>query len=273
MSKITPASSALNIGELINEVLQGKFKIDPQTLIVVGAFWVRQSTQFPGAQQKYRNYYLLLRVGKAFGGCCIEQNQVDSEVAEQLSGKTVGELLEDPRLPVRIAALDAYLATAFPHHESDATLLRLPYGTPVERAVARDNAIVGLLDIEEGQKVGLIGVVNPIVDAIHRRKAHCLPCDFNMDRTAQGLEVLKDMQPVLAEADLIIATGMTLSNGSFDEIVKATRQRDIPLLIYAQTGSAVFPQFLGRGVTAISAEPFPYSQFSAEPTSLYLYQA
>jgi uncharacterized protein (DUF4213/DUF364 family) len=81
------------------------------------------------------------------------------------------------------------------------------------------------------------------------------------------------MYPVLHQADRVVVTGMTLSNGSFDEILTIVRERKIPLLVYAQTGSAIVPQFLGEGVTAICAEPFPYSQFSAEPTSVYLYQA
>ena len=66
---------------------------------------------------------------------------------------------------------------------------------------------------------------------------------------------------------------MTLSNGSFDKSVEAARRRGIPLVIYGQTGSAIAPCFLGRGVHAVSAEPFPFSQFSAEPSTLYLYAA
>jgi uncharacterized protein (DUF4213/DUF364 family) len=79
------------------------------------------------------------------------------------------------------------------------------------------------------------------------------------------------MMPVLQKADLVIATGMTMSNGSFDRIIDLVQQRQIPLIIYAQTGSAIAPQFLGKGVTAVMAEPFPYSQFSADPTTIYLY--
>jgi uncharacterized protein (DUF4213/DUF364 family) len=122
-------------------------------------------------------------------------------------------------------------------------------------------------------RVGLIGVVNPLVDAIRAHGGICLPCDFNMERTADGTEVVKDMALVLAQADLVIAAGMTLSNGSFDEILSATRLRNIPLIVYAQTGSAIVPRFLGDGVAAVSAEPFPFSQFSADPTPIHLYRA
>ncbi|NOT27631.1 MAG: hypothetical protein HOP16_16210 [Acidobacteria bacterium] len=264
----------MTIDGLIAEVQHGRCGPDPEGLPVVGAFWVRQSTQFPGTHQKYRNYYLLFRVGASFGACCVERDQLDSAVAEEMSGQSVGALLRDDRLPVRIAALDAYFAAVYPHaHAVAASAFMLPRGTPADRAVARDDAIASLLPIEAGQRVGLIGVVNPLVAAIRRCGGTCLPCDFNMGRTLDGQPVAKDMMPILEEADLIIATGMTLSNGSFDQILTVVRRREIPLVMYAQTGSAIAARFVGQGVSALSAEPFPFSQFSAEPTPIYLYRA
>lgn len=267
-------SSATSVADVINDVQHGVYGPDPATLFVVGAFYVRQSTQFPGTQQKYRNYYLLVRVGASFGACCVERDQLDSVIAEELSGQSVAALLTDERLPVRIAALDAYLSSALPHPEStSARAMMLPHGAPPERARARDEAIASLLKLKPGQRVGLIGVVNPLVAAIQHYGATCLPCDFNMERTQGGLAVTKNMQPVLEQSDVIIATGMTLSNGSFDQILTAARSRNVPLIVFAQTGSAIVPRFLGNGVAAISAEPFPFSQFSADPTPIYLYRA
>lgn len=262
------------VADLTEAVLRGAYGPDPAALHAVGAFWVRQSTQFPGTDTKYRNYYLVLRAESAFGGCCLERDQLESVVAEELSGRSLAELLGDARTPVRIAALDAYLALACPHREhAQARTLLLPHGTPLERAKARDAAIAGLLDIQPGMRVGLIGVVNPLVEAIRARGGSCLPCDFNLRRTADGTEVVTDMELVLAQADLVIATGMTLSNGSFDRIVEVARARGIGLVVYAQTGSAIAPRFLGHGVAAVSAEPFPFSQFSADPTPIHLYRA
>ncbi|GAB4199624.1 MAG: hypothetical protein OHK0022_19990 [Roseiflexaceae bacterium] len=68
---------------------------------------------------------------------------------------------------MQIAALDAYLGAVLPHRAApEASALLLPTGTPPERARARDEAIASLLQIAPGQKVGLIGVVNPLV-AVH----------------------------------------------------------------------------------------------------------
>ncbi len=269
----TISASPTCVDDLIHAALRGDYGLHPADQHAVGAFWVRQSTQFPGTDHKYRNYYLVLRVGAGFGGCCVERDQLSSDIAEELSGRSVAELLVDPRVPVRIAALDAFLAAAQPHRDAaQAQAMWLPQGTPLERAVVRDRAIASLLRIEPGQRVGLIGVVNPLVAAIQSNGGICVPCDFNMTTTADGTPVGRDMVPVLEQADMLIVTGMTLSNGSFDIILAAARRRGISLIVYAQTGSAIVPRFLGHGVSAVSSEPFPFSQFSADPTPVYLYR-
>jgi hypothetical protein len=66
---------------------------------------------------------------------------------------------------------------------------------------------------------------------------------------------------------------MTLSNGSFDVLVDRCHKQSKSLVIYAQTGSAVARAFLGSGVTALSAGPSPFFQFSSRPSSLYRYRA
>jgi hypothetical protein len=263
-----------SVAALTSSVLSGALGPAPSSFPVVSAFWLHHTTRLPGADVTYRNYYVLLRVGEVFGACSFEAGELDPSYCADTSGLTIEDLLssESVALPVRIAALDAYLAAVEPHHASpQAEEIVLPAGTPDVRARARDAAVAGLLDVAEGTKVALIGVVNPLVDAITARGGVCLPCDFNLRETASGLPVSRDMTEVIDAADAVVATGMTLSNGSFDVLLDRCRQQGKPLAVYAQTGSAVIRSFLGSGVTALSAEPFPFSQFSSRPSSLYRY--
>lgn len=260
------------VAELTDAVLSGAYGPDPAELPVISAFWLHHTTRLPGADVTYRNYYVLLRVGEAFGACSFEAGELDPSYCADASGMPLASLIESAPAPVRIAALDAYLASVAPHHlAAGATEIVLPAGPPDVRAKARDAAVAGLLDIQPGTKVALIGVVNPLVDAITALGGECLPCDFNLAVTASGLPVSRDMTAVLDQADAVVATGMTLSNGSFDVLLDRCLQQGMPLAVYAQTGSAVARAFLGHGVTALSAEPFPFSQFSARPSSLYRY--
>ncbi|MEV8375246.1 DUF364 domain-containing protein [Kribbella sp. NPDC056861] len=262
-----------SVAALTAAVLAGEHGPAPTDINVISAFWLHNTTRLPGADVTYRNYYVLLRVGEVFGACAFEEGEVDPAYCADASGLPLSDLLADGPLPVRIAALDAYLAAVEPHHLSaQAEEVILPAGTPDVRARARDAAVAGLLEVTPGSKVALIGVVNPLVDAITALGGTCLPCDFNLRETASGLPVSRDMTQVVDAADAVVATGMTLSNGSFDVLLDRCLQQSKPLAVYAQTGSAVARAFLGAGVTALSAEPFPFSQFSARPTSLYRYR-
>jgi hypothetical protein len=262
-----------SVAALTADVLAGNRGPAPAELNVTSAFWLHHTTRLPGADVTYRNYYVLLRVGEVFGACSFEAGELEPSFCEETSGLSLDKLIADAPLPVKIAALDAYLASVEPHHEaSSAEEIVLPAGTPDVRARARDAAVAGLLDVRDGSKVALIGVVNPLVDAIAERGGTCLPCDFNLRETASGVPVSRDMTEVIDAADAVVATGMTLSNGSFDVLLDRCRQQNKPLAVYAQTGSAVVRSFLGSGVTALSAEPFPFSQFSSRPSSLYRYR-
>ncbi|MFJ7206024.1 Rossmann-like domain-containing protein [Streptomyces sp. NPDC098789] len=266
----------LTVDALIEAVLAGEHGPLPHRLVATSVFWMHHGTRLAGGDTTYLNQYVLVRLGGSFGGCAFEAGEIAPAICHGSSGAPLDVLLREGPRPLRIAALDAYLSEARPHRVAagagDAESVTLPTGTPELRAKARDAAIAGLLDIEEGAKVGLIGVVNPLVAAIRERGGTPLPCDFNLKATQWGDPVTTDMHEVLESAEAVVATGMTLSNGSFDTVLERCRSRGIPLIVYAQTGSAVARAFLGSGVTALSAEPFPFSQFSAEETALYRYR-
>lgn len=258
--------------DLLKSVLSGQFGGNPDQTFVTGAFWVSQTTKFPGTSHRYHNRYIVLRVENAFGGCCVELGDVDPGEVEVLSGSCIRELLTNPCRAIRVAALDAFVGHVYPIETLPAaTQGSLPAGSPIERAKTRDASIASLIRVKPGQKVGLIGVVNPLVDAITERGAQCLPCDFNMKETASGLRVHSDMTPVLEQADFVIATGMTLSNGSFEEILAKCQERCVPLVIFAQTGTHVFGKLAECGcIAGLVAETFPYSQFSSSQSPLYI---
>ncbi|KOX24440.1 MULTISPECIES: Rossmann-like domain-containing protein [unclassified Streptomyces] len=272
----TPLTSAPTVDALVEEVLAGVHGPPPAETVATSVFWIHHGTRLAGGDTTYLNQYVLVRLGGSFGGCAFEAGDIDPAICREASGTPLDTLLREAPRPLRTAALDAYLSEARPHRAAgaagDAEPVVLSAGTPEVRARARDAAVAGLLDIAPGAEVGLIGVVNPLVAAIRERGGTPLPCDFNLKATQWGDPVTTDMHEVLDRAEAVVATGMTLGNGSFDTILERCRTRGVPLVVYAQSGSAVARAFLGSGVTALSAEPFPFSQFSAEETVLYRYR-
>ncbi|RIE03221.1 hypothetical protein D3H35_20375 [Cohnella faecalis] len=265
--------SRYSVSELREAILEGKLGPKPEVLPVTGSSSIYQTTQFPSSKIKYHNHYLLLRVESYFGACSHTTDQLDWEAAAQLSGLSLDAVLRDERLPVQIAAMDAYLGVVYPHQKHCTQVVDIPAGTPIQKAKLRDALIADMADIKASQKVALIGVVNPLVEAIRQRGGTCLPCDLQLEETQWGDAVEKDMDRVLDRADSVICTAMTLSNGTFDRIVERVRVRGIPLTVYAQTGSAVIAQFRTKGVTSLIAEPFPFTQFSAGASQLYCYSS
>lgn len=272
---VMPLHDDSTIDDLLASVLRHERSAEDNgraPTVANSVFWVQHGTRLTPESALYRNRYVLVRVGTAFGACSFDDGELGPEIAE-MSGRPVRELLAHRSMPLRTAALDAWLGATSPHRaDPRARIVTLPAGTPRERAVARDREIAGLLDLRPGMRVGLIGVVNPLVEAIRARGATPLPCDLSMTETQWGDPVERDMTCVIDRADAVIATGMTLGNGTFDPLRRRCLDRRIPLAIYAQSGAAVAREYLGRGVSAVSAEHFPFSQFSADASPLYVYR-
>ena len=272
---VLATSGDWTIADLIDAVVERESSTtargDEPTL-ASSVFWIQHGTRLSAGGALYRNRYVLVRIGSAFGACAFEEGELSPEIAE-MSGVPVRDLLAHPSQPLRTATLDAWLGAASPHREDPrASIVHLPTGTPRERAIARDREIAGMLDLKPGMQVGLIGVVNPLVEAIRKHDAVPLPCDLSMTETQWGDPVERDMTKVIAQSDAVIATGMTLGNGTFDPLRQQCRERGIPLAVYAQSGAAIAREFLGSSVAALSAEHFPFSQFSADASPLYLYR-
>jgi uncharacterized protein (DUF4213/DUF364 family) len=76
----------------------------------------------------------------------------------------------------------------------------------------------------------------------------------------------------VADCDLVLASGMTIGNGSFEPLLRTAVAADRPLVLFAQTASAIAPWFLGSGVTAVSAEPYPFFWLHGGPSTLHHYR-
>ncbi|RRO17085.1 hypothetical protein EIL87_11560 [Saccharopolyspora rhizosphaerae] len=214
-----------------------------------------------------------MRVGSAVGSCAAEPGELDDELVREIVGGDVAALLEHPSAAVRVAVLDAYLADSAPHagHPRSSTV-RVPAGTSLEKSLARARAVADLVLVPPGGRVAVIGVVNSLLAALRERGSSCAPCDLKGGLTEWGETVLTDHQQAIDGADAVLASGMVLGNGTFDEIADVCRTRDLPLVVFAQTGSAVFREMLGEEITALSAEPYPFFWLSGEDTAIHLYR-
>lgn len=273
MKTIITNNTTNKLAECIKHALAGKYGTPPSDKqIVSGASLMVQFSKHVERQTVYRNNFICIRCGVHVGACYVEKKLVTTLDMSRYIGLPLRWLMEHDLLPIRVVGLDAYLGDIYPHHNYIATPVSIPPGTSVQKSVIRANSVIDMMDLQPGEKVALIGVVNSLINAIRKKQATCLPCDFNGIITEKGDAVARNMWDVIPQADKILATGMTLGNGTFEPLLDYANRHHKPLTVFAQTGSAVFPQFMGKAFLNLSAEPFPFFWIHGNENTIYQYR-
>ncbi|MFG3268981.1 Rossmann-like domain-containing protein [Streptomyces luteogriseus] len=269
---MTTALTGTSHDDLVQLVRSGSFGPDPAALRIAVAFTTRQAVRHEGRGTGYRNEVLSLRLAEAVGSCAVEPGHLPDGAVEECVGTDVARLLEHPLLPVRVAALDAYLMHVRPHTpDHGATPVPLPAGTSLEKSRARAEAVTALLDLAPGATVLVVGVVNSLLEALRSRGLRYLPCDLKGGVTEWGEPVLPDALAAAGRCDALLVSGMTLGNGTFEPLRRHALAHGKQLVMFAQTGSAVLPRFLGQGVSAVCAEPYPFFWLDGGPGVVHRY--
>ncbi|WEH43571.1 DUF364 domain-containing protein [Streptomyces sp. AM 2-1-1] len=257
--------------------MAGAYGPDPAGEQISLAFTTTQAVRHAGRGSGYRNEVLSLRLEAAVGSCAVEPGALPAGTLDDCVGATVADLLDHPMLPVRIAALDAYLAHIRPHTpHHGARPHPLPAGSSLCRSLARAHAVVDLLPADPSpsgarRPVLVVGVVNSLLEQLRARGLAYLPCDLKGGTTEWGEPVLTDTAAYLDRCGAVLASGMTLGNGTFQSLLDHAAGSGKPLVMFAQTGSAVLPRFLGAGVSAVSAEPYPFFWLDGGPGVIHRY--
>ena len=271
---MTTALTGTSHDDLVQLVRRGSFGPDPADLRIAVAFTTRQAVRHEGRGTGYRNEVLSLRLAEAVGSCAVEPGHLPDSAVEECVGADVARLLEHPLLPVRVAALDAYLMHVRPHTpDHGATPVPLPAGSSLEKSRARAKAVAALLDLPPGATVLVVGVVNSLLEALRSRGLRYVPCDLKGGATEWGEPVLPDALAAAGRCDALLVSGMTLGNGTFEPLRRHALAHGKQLVMFAQTGSAVLPRFLGQGVSAVCAEPYPFFWLDGGPGTVHRYRA
>lgn len=114
-------------------------------------------------------------------------------------------------------------------------------------------------------------MVNSLLEALRALDLAYIACDFKGGTTEWGEPVRTDALAELERCDAVLASGMTLGNGSFEPLREHALRHGKPLVMFAQTGSAVLPRLIGAGVSAVSAEPYPFFWLDGGPGIVHHY--
>jgi hypothetical protein len=268
-----PSSPGLRgLQDLVDRARAGELGPDPEDLRIAVAFLTLQAVRHDGRGTGYRNEVLSLRLAEVVGSCATEPGALPGTALEDCVGADVARLLDHPLAPVRVAALDAYLMHLTPHTPAHgARPLALAAGSSLEKSRARAKAVVELLDLPAGATVLVVGVVNSLLEALRSRGLRYVPCDLKGGVTEWGEPVVADALAAAGRCDALLVSGMTLGNGTFDALRGHAMTHGKQLVMFAQTGSAILPRFLGDGVSAVCAEPYPFFWLDGGPGAVHRY--
>ncbi|MFI8090773.1 Rossmann-like domain-containing protein [Streptomyces sp. NPDC086080] len=273
----SPASASSRVrtyDALLARARAGELGPDPAAQRITVAFTTRQAVRHDGRGTGYRNEVLGLRLAEAVGSCAVEPGALSDGTVEECAGASVARLLHHPLRPVRVAALDAYLMHVTPHTPGNgARPVPLSAGTSLDKSRARARAVAGLLDLPPGATVLVVGVVNSLLEALRARGLDYVPCDLKGGVTEWGETIVTDALTEADRCDALLVSGMTLGNGTFEPLREYALRHGKQLVMFAQTGSAVLPRFLGHGVSAVCAEPYPFFWLDGGPGTLHRYLA
>ncbi|MGI8305505.1 Rossmann-like domain-containing protein [Saccharopolyspora hattusasensis] len=258
-----------SVEELTEEVLSGRFGTAGVEVSV--GFLTQQGVRHAARERSYRNHVLSLRVEDAVGSCAVEPGEISDEAVVDYVGMPIRELLRSPLLPVRTAALDAYLQWVRPHR-SHAEEVVIGRGNSLQKSLHRAKSVVDLLPVGPGRRVLVIGVVNSLLQHLRERGNSYVACDYKGGETEWGEPVTTDAVAALGDCAAVLASGMVVGNGTFQPLLDHARATGKPLVMFAQSASGILPCFLGDGVTAVSAEPYPFFWLDGGPSTIYRYR-
>lgn len=116
-------------------------------------------------------------------------------------------------------------------------------------------------------KVCNVGVVSLLVGELIRGGFEVTATDmdseiigrrlFDSTIVASGSETLG----YVAECDIAVVTGMTLSNDTLPGILRTAREADTLIVMFCETASGCAPFLIGEGAACVVSEPFPFYIF------------
>ncbi|QUH04734.1 hypothetical protein HUO13_31700 [Saccharopolyspora erythraea] len=258
-----------SLDDLVRLVLDGRISPAIADATTSLGFLTQQGVRHASRECSYRNHVLSLRVEDAVGSCAVEPGELAEEVVLDCVGTPVRELLHHPSAAVRTAALDAFLMWTGPHARRAEEVV-IGRGNSLHKSVQRARSVVGLIP-GKPERVLVVGVVNSLLQQLRERGCGYVPCDRKGGVTEWGEPIATDANAALDGCDAVLASGMVVGNGTFQPLLEHARATGKPFVLFAQTASAVLPWFIGSGVTAVSAEPYPFFWLDGGPTSIYRY--
>lgn len=214
--------------------------------------------------RKYNIYRLLVTVEKQ--GCAYSDKPIDITPYVDCIDKSVLELKNSP-IFIQLAVLDAIIPSLNINIKTQKFILE---GVPWDKAIKRANVITKNIMIllnslkKSDPKIALIGYVDPIFCSLIEKSVFVDVFDLDPKVIGKKLcngAVIKDGDSLYSTKltyDILLITGMTLANNSFQGLSEYCKNTKALVAMYAQTGGNLGPIMINLGVDLFIGENSPF---------------
>lgn len=230
------------------------------------------------ARSPYRNQiicspYIHVQLASGAKGICFFYEERDIASAFQFVGINAGSVIDKVGLEVQIALVDAI----FQHINRDKNLH--PHkvvefqGRISEKALNRACYIASLVQAAKGDRVGIVGCVEPMIKLLVDAGSEIRIADIHSPYQAIcGIQIERDAMPIVDWATKLIVTGSALWMQTMGQILNRASTRSIFTVVFAMTGHNIAPHYLNYGANIVVSEHFPFYWFANTISKLEVYE-
>lgn len=229
----------------------------------VRGVWNIEFSCSPSDNERIFNNYIII-VQSKYQGCCFVSEKPAIEPSDYIGDSIPKEIPENRALSI------AMLDSLFPRDGQPGEKEVLLNSSPEIKARKRSKIVVDvvndLLPVDQESQALLIGYVKNIYDKLSAkgfdvvatdRDNNVLESEFDNVNIRDGTK-----NPYfIKQADVVVATGMTLQTGTLQGIIDECKNNNTKLVVFAQTGSSLATLYPHFGVDAVIRETFPIYDF------------
>jgi len=258
----------MKIEEELRSIMLDLSKQHGDEEFVIRGLWKTQLFFKPNENERTFEYtYLLVQtVGQGCSYCC-GKTFIDREWI----GKDARFLSFDHSC-VRIATLDAIFSVfernPFKTHFIDGSSI---VKTNLRTKIVIDEVMTLLEDVSARRtpRVVNVGVVGNFIKFLVDRGVEVNATDLDetlIGRSISGVVVEGGDHTLsrVASSDLALVTGMTLTNGTFNQIYEVAKESGTKLVMFNETGANFGEALCKLGVDCVVSEPFPFYIFQGQ---------
>jgi Putative heavy-metal chelation len=231
--------------------------------------WLLHLNYQPFIGERLFQYDVALVQVQATGAAYSAPDGIHKSELDAMVGKDAREMIKDEYSPVNIALLDAMFASLSPKADED--FLISGEDKAGQRADIICNEVQNMCRkklLPKQPKVVNVGAIGCIIEKLSKKDMIVTATDLDktiINKKLCGVKIADGAvhgERMIADADLAVITGMTISNGSLPAIIKLAKENNTKIMMVSETGSGFGRVYCDLfDIDVVVSEPYPFYIF------------